>query len=210
MGQGTRSPRGVVADRRHFGNLRTGPTRRLGRTNNSSKTAKLAGSSWRGWTGWPAIGCARVVATQHRSSRRRRDERAGARKRTVGYESKDPSRKLIRTILGAISEYDRDMIADRLESARKPRRRGGWLRTRRAALRLPQRQRTVGAARARADRPGADDRATQRGCQHPPDRCTLTAEGHPTNRGGEWSSPTTSRILARQDTLPKHQPAQQD
>lgn len=29
---------------------------------------------------------------------------------------------------------------------------------------------------------------------------TLTAEGHPTKRGGEWSSPTASRILARQDT----------
>jgi hypothetical protein len=72
--------------------------------------------------------------------------------------------------LCAISEYDRDMIADRLESARKPRRRGGWLRRRRAALRLPQRQRPVGAERARADCPGADDRATQRGCQHPPDR----------------------------------------
>jgi hypothetical protein len=39
---------------------------------------------------------------------------------------------------------------------------------------------------------------------------TLTAEGHPTKRGGKWSSPTASRILARQDTLPKHQPAQQD
>lgn len=34
-------------------------------------------------------------------------------------ESKDPSRKLICTILGGISEYDREMIADRLEAACK-------------------------------------------------------------------------------------------
>ena len=39
---------------------------------------------------------------------------------------------------------------------------------------------------------------------------TLTAEGHPTKRGDKWSSPTVSRILAGQDTVPKHQPAQQD
>ncbi len=40
-------------------------------------------------------------------------------------ESRDPSRKLIRTILGAISEYDREMIADRLESARKAKAAAG-------------------------------------------------------------------------------------
>ena len=40
-------------------------------------------------------------------------------------ESKDPSRKLIRTILGAISEYDREMIADRLEAARKAKAAAG-------------------------------------------------------------------------------------
>ncbi|MDO3637631.1 recombinase family protein [Mycolicibacterium arseniciresistens] len=28
----------------------------------------------------------------------------------------------------------------------------------------------------------------------------LTAEGHPTKRGGTWSSPTVSRILARAAT----------
>ena len=36
-------------------------------------------------------------------------------------ESKEPSRKLVRVIMGAISEYDREMTVDRLAQAAQPR-----------------------------------------------------------------------------------------
>jgi NAD(P)-dependent dehydrogenase (short-subunit alcohol dehydrogenase family) len=41
-------------------------------------------------------------------------------------ESKDPSRKLVRVIMGAISEYDREMTVDRLAAGRQATYRCGW------------------------------------------------------------------------------------
>jgi DNA invertase Pin-like site-specific DNA recombinase len=42
-------------------------------------------------------------------------------------ESKDPSRKLVRVIMGAISEYDREMTVDRLAAGRQAKAaRGGY------------------------------------------------------------------------------------
>lgn len=112
-------------------------------------------------------------------------------------ETKDPSRKLIRTILGAVAEYDREMIADRLESARKAKAaRGGYahgglpygFESRDGAL-VPNdvEQTALRRMHELADR-GVGTREIAR---------TLTAEGVPTKRGGKWSSPTVARILAR-------------
>lgn len=117
-------------------------------------------------------------------------------------ESKDPSRKLIRTILGAISEYDREMIADRLESARKAKAAAGGY----AHGALPYGYRSEGgelvehpteqAALRRMVALAADGYSTRQIA------ATLTAEGHPTKRQktDTWSGATVARILARQRT----------
>jgi DNA invertase Pin-like site-specific DNA recombinase len=112
-------------------------------------------------------------------------------------ESKDPSRKLIRTILGAISEYDREMIADRLESARKAKAAAGGY----AHGALPYGWRSEGGELvAHPAEQAALRRMTElRDAGHSTRdiAATLTAEGHPTKRGGAWSSATVSRIVAR-------------
>ena len=113
-------------------------------------------------------------------------------------ESKDPSRKLIRTILGAISEYDREMIADRLEAARKAKAAAGgyahgplpygWRSEGGKLILHPTEQTALRRMRELRDA-GKSTRDIA---------AILTAEGHPTKRGGEWSSPTVSRILSRE------------
>lgn len=129
-------------------------------------------------------------------------------------ESKDPSRKLIRTILGAISEYDREMVADRLEAARKAKAASGGY----AHGALPYGYRSVKGnlvpheaeqvALERMQALAVEGHSTREIAE------ILTAEGHPTKRGGKWSSPTVSRILSRdvkeQVTEPKDQAAEQD
>lgn len=110
-------------------------------------------------------------------------------------ESKDPSRKLIRTILGAISEYDREMVTDRLESARKAKAAAGGY----AHGALPYGYRSVKGnlepdeaeqtALERMESLAAQGTSTRKIAE------VLTAEGHPTKRGGKWSSATVSRIL---------------
>lgn len=112
-------------------------------------------------------------------------------------ESKDPSRKLVRTILGAISEYDREMITDRLAAARKAKAaRGGYAhgalpygyRSRGGKLvPVPAEQRALSLMR-QLDGQGASTRAIAD---------ALTAEGHPTKRGGKWCAATVARILKR-------------
>lgn len=112
-------------------------------------------------------------------------------------ESKDPSRKWIRTILGAISEYDREMIADRLEAARKAKAAAGGY----AHGALPYGRRSEGGKLI----PHDAERVTLRRMRELRDAgkstrditAALTAEVHPTKRGGEWSSPTVSGILSR-------------
>jgi DNA invertase Pin-like site-specific DNA recombinase len=112
-------------------------------------------------------------------------------------ESKDPSRKLIRTILGAISEYDREMVTDRLEAARRVKAgKGGY-----AHGALPYGYRSVkGELKPDEQEQAALSRMKELATQGKSTRAiadALTAEGHPTKRGGTWSSPIVSRILSR-------------
>lgn len=112
-------------------------------------------------------------------------------------ESKDPSRKLIRTILGAISEYDREMVTDRLEAARRAKAKAGGYahgalpygyRSERGEL-VPDEHEQAALERMKAlAAQGTSTRAIAE---------ILTAEGRPTKRGGSWSSPVVSRILGR-------------
>jgi DNA invertase Pin-like site-specific DNA recombinase len=115
----------------------------------------------------------------------------------IGGESKDPSRKLVRTILGAICEYDREMTVDRLAAGRAAKAaRGGYAhgalpygyRSQGGKLiPVPAEQHALATMKALADQ-GVPVREIAR---------VLTAEGHPTKRGGEWCAATVARILKR-------------
>lgn len=115
-------------------------------------------------------------------------------------ESKDPSRKLVRVIMGAISEYDREMTVDRLAAGRQAKAaRGGYAHGalpfgyRSANGRLvaePTEQRVLARMKELAAQ-GASMREIAR---------VLTIEGHPTKRGGTWQPLTVSRIIKRANT----------
>jgi DNA invertase Pin-like site-specific DNA recombinase len=115
-------------------------------------------------------------------------------------ESKDPSRKLIRTILGAISEYDREMITDRLSAARKAKAaRGGY-----AHGALPYGYRSQGGKLVPLP---AEQKAlctmrslSAQGLSTHEIADILATEGYPTKRGGKWCGATVARILKRHNT----------
>jgi DNA invertase Pin-like site-specific DNA recombinase len=115
-------------------------------------------------------------------------------------ESKDPSRKLVRVIMGAISEYDREMTVDRLAAGRAAKAaRGGY-----AHGALPFGYRSVkgqlvpvvaeqhALAKMRA--------LSAQGVPVNEIARVLAAEGHPTKRGGRWCGATVARILRRAST----------
>ena len=112
----------------------------------------------------------------------------------------DPSRKLIRQVLGAVAEYERSMIALRLRSGRKRKAKdGGYaygappfgFRVQDGELVPdPGEQETLGRARE-LQRGGASIRAIA---------ATLTSEGRRTKRGGtRWHPTTVARVLGRPD-----------
>jgi DNA invertase Pin-like site-specific DNA recombinase len=114
-------------------------------------------------------------------------------------ESKDPSRKLVRVIMGAISEYDREMTVDRLTAGRHAKAaRGGYAHgalpygyrsDQGDLIPVPGEQRAL----ARMKELAAQGKSTREIAR------LLTAEGHPTKRGAAWSSPVVARILRRAD-----------
>lgn len=110
----------------------------------------------------------------------------------------DPSRKLIRQILGAVADYERGMIALRLRSGRRAKAaRGGFaygspafgLRAEGGELvPVPEEQATVARARELHGQ-GASLRDIAQ---------TLDAEGHRPKRGARWHPQTVARVIARQ------------
>lgn len=111
--------------------------------------------------------------------------------------SKDPSRKLIRVICGAVSEYDREMTVDRLAAGRQAKAaRGGH-----AHGALPYGYRSIKGklvpvpaerqALARMKELAAQGVSTREISR------VLADEGHPTKRGGQWCAATVARILRR-------------
>ncbi len=112
-------------------------------------------------------------------------------------ESKDPSRKLVRVIMGAISEYDREMTVDRLAAGRAAKAaRGGH-----AHGALPYGYRSAnGQLVPEPIEQQALRKMKSLAAQGVPLRDiaeALTAEGHPTKRGGTWCAATVARILKR-------------
>jgi DNA invertase Pin-like site-specific DNA recombinase len=114
--------------------------------------------------------------------------------------SKDPSRKLIRVICGAISEYDREMTVDRLAAGRQAKAtRGGYAhgalpygyRSAKGKLvPVPAEQRALAKMKALASQAVPINEIAR----------VLTAEGYPTKRGGRWCGATVARILKRANT----------
>jgi DNA invertase Pin-like site-specific DNA recombinase len=114
--------------------------------------------------------------------------------------SKDPSRKLIRVICGAISEYDREMTVDRLAAGRQAKAtRGGYAhgalpygyRSAKGKLvPVPAEQRALAKMKALASQAVPINEIAR----------VLTAEGYPTKRGGRWCGATVARIHKRANT----------
>jgi DNA invertase Pin-like site-specific DNA recombinase len=115
----------------------------------------------------------------------------------LGDDPDDPSRAMIRRILGAVNQYERDMIALRLRGGKRAKRaRGGY-----AGGFVPLGQRVEGrefvpdqagqAAIARIRELHAGGRSLREII------AALDAEGHRTKQGGRWHPSTVSRLLAR-------------
>lgn len=106
----------------------------------------------------------------------------------------DPSRAMIRRILGAVNQYERDMIALRLRGGkRRKRARGGY-----AGGYVPLGMRVEGrefvpddgeqAAIARIRELRGEGRSLREVI------AVLDAEGHRTKRGGRWHPSTVARV----------------
>lgn len=109
----------------------------------------------------------------------------------------DPSRRLIRQVLGAVAEYERSLIRLRLRNGRRRKaERGGFaygsppLGFRAEARELvPDPGEALTVQRIVALRRGG---ASLRGIA-----AVLEAEGRKPKRGGQWHSQTVRRVLAR-------------
>lgn len=112
-------------------------------------------------------------------------------------DPKDPSRALIRQILGAVNQYERSMIRLRLEAgiARK-REQGGY-----AGGKPPYGYQAVG--KELIPEPAEQDTLTRMRALHDEGKSgrqiaeQLTHEGRPARGGGEWRDASVSRILKR-------------
>ncbi len=116
----------------------------------------------------------------------------------------DPMRTAMRKMAGVFAELDRMLVAKRLRDGRRAKKAAGghaegptpygWKAERRspfnpagALVPVPAEQ----AALERMKSLHSQGKSTRELAE------ILTAEGHPTKRGGKWSSPTVSRILSR-------------
>jgi DNA invertase Pin-like site-specific DNA recombinase len=109
----------------------------------------------------------------------------------------DPSRKLIRQVLGAVAEYERGMIALRLRSGRRRKHeRGGF------AYGAPR----LGFVAVDGElKPDATEQAVvaritelqQEGASLRDIAVTLNEEGHPPKRGNRWHPESIRRVKSR-------------
>ena len=110
----------------------------------------------------------------------------------------DPSRRLIRQILGAVNEYERSMITLRMRGGRERKRAAGgyagdgsppygWQAVDKALVPVEAEQRVIDRARAL--------RASGLSLRLIGD--TLTAEGHPPRKGQQWHPQSLARVLGR-------------
>jgi DNA invertase Pin-like site-specific DNA recombinase len=111
----------------------------------------------------------------------------------------DPSRQLIRQILGAVNEYERSMITLRMRGGRERKRAAGgyagfgsppygWEAVDKALVPVEAEQRAIG--RIRELRSAGLSLRNIGG--------VLTTEGHSPKRGGHWHPQTLARVLDQQ------------
>lgn len=111
----------------------------------------------------------------------------------------DPSRRLIRQVLGAVNEYERAMIALRLRSGRRAKaERGGfaygspalgWRAEGKTLIAVADEQETVN----RIMEMHSNGTSLRTICE------SLNAEGRRTKRGARWHPQTVARVVARQE-----------
>jgi DNA invertase Pin-like site-specific DNA recombinase len=110
----------------------------------------------------------------------------------------DPSRKLIRQVLGAVNEYERSMIVLRMKSGRKVKAaKGGYAGY--GSPRFGQRsvdKELVADEREQAVKARLRD-LRDAGMSYRDIAAQANAEGLKSKRGGEWHSMTVSRVLQR-------------
>lgn len=109
----------------------------------------------------------------------------------------DPMRTAMRQMAGVFAELDRRMVVKKLRDGRRSKARKGqhavgpapygWKSASGELLPVPAEQRALERMRELA----------AEGLRHADIAERLQAEGHPTKRGGAWSQPVVSRILAR-------------
>lgn len=114
-------------------------------------------------------------------------------------DPQDPSRRLIRQVLGAVNEYERHMIRLRLSAGRRRKAEQGgfaygsppfgWRAEGRTLVPEPTEQETLHRI--------VHLRAT--GQSLPAIAAALTSEGRPPKRGHRWHVESLRRILARQE-----------
>lgn len=112
-------------------------------------------------------------------------------------DPEDPSRKLIRQVLGSVAEYERAMTTLRLRSGRRRKAENGGY----AHGGPPFGKRAE--SRVLVDDPGEQgvlariDQLCGSGASIRKIAATLNAEGLPAKRGGTWHPQTVARVLAR-------------
>ncbi|HEU5159028.1 MAG TPA: recombinase family protein [Streptosporangiaceae bacterium] len=111
----------------------------------------------------------------------------------------DPMRTAIRQMRGVFSQLDRALINKRLRDGRRIKRAAtghcegrpeyGWRSNKGKRTPIPAEQKARQRMRELRDAGNSTRQIA----------AILAAEGHPTQRGGQWSSPVVSRILARME-----------
>jgi DNA invertase Pin-like site-specific DNA recombinase len=110
-------------------------------------------------------------------------------------DSDDPTRRLIRQVLGAVAEFDRRVTVMKLRAARERKRsRGQRCEGRKPFGSLPGEAETLARIRElRRKPPYGRRRSLQQVCDY------LNAEGLPTRCGKPWTRQVVNRIMGRTD-----------
>ena len=108
-------------------------------------------------------------------------------------DTDDPTRRLIRQVLGAVAEFDRRVTVMKLRAARERKRsRGERCEGRKPFGTFPGELETLARIRElRREPPHGRRRSLQQVCDD------LNAEGRPTRTGKHWTKQAVNRILRR-------------
>jgi DNA invertase Pin-like site-specific DNA recombinase len=113
-------------------------------------------------------------------------------------DPKDPSRKLIRQVLGAVNEYEKSMISLRLRSGRKMKADQGRYAYGSPAYGQMAKDRELVANESEQAVIAKMRELRDQGMSYATIADTLNGEGIKPKRGNQWHSMTVSRALSRQ------------